>query len=78
MGGVSHQRGPQLAIVTQALVFALLHSNPADLPHLFVLGLLLGYLYERTGSLYAPIALHFINNAVTMLQIELIRQIPLA
>jgi uncharacterized protein len=31
---------------------------------LSVLGMLLAWLYERTGSLWAPITLHAVNNAL--------------
>jgi membrane protease YdiL (CAAX protease family) len=76
-GGLRRYFGPAAAIMIPALLFALMHDNAVDRPSLFLLAAICGYLYERTGSLYAPIALHVINNGLTMLQIELLRQMTL-
>lgn len=54
------------SIVASALVFAFLHEPIAFLP-IFVIGCLLAYLYERTGSLIAPIAAHASNNLYAFL-----------
>jgi membrane protease YdiL (CAAX protease family) len=66
--------GPLGAIVLSALTFALLHSHPVGVPPLFVIGFLLGYLYERTGSLAAPIAAHAAYNLYVLLLTHLARQ----
>lgn len=56
--------GPWPAVLVASGVFAASHaSQPQDLPALFVLGLALGYNYERTGRLVAPILLHALFNA---------------
>lgn len=52
------------SIVVSALAFALLHEPITFLP-IFVIGCLLAYLYERTGSIVAPIAAHAANNLYT-------------
>jgi uncharacterized protein len=55
------------AAAISAVVFALPHITSADLsivPPLVIFGLLLAWLYEYTGSLGPPIALHMINNAI--------------
>ena len=55
------------AVLLTATVFGLVHW---DVPHtivpLIVLGIVLGYLYERTGSLIAPLATHVCFNAATI------------
>ena len=53
---------PMWAIVVSALLFSLIHANPAQMPHAFLIGLLLGWMYWRTGSILPGIALHWINN----------------
>lgn len=54
------------ALVASSLVFASAHGNlPSALP-LFLLGMLLVYAYERTQSLWAPVAAHFLFNAATV------------
>ncbi len=58
------QEGFWIAAVLSALVFAALHLSFAALPFLFLLGLATAWVYERSGSLIAPIAVHVIvNNA---------------
>lgn len=52
------------AIVLSALFFSIVHMNPAQMPHAFLIGLLLGWLYYRTGSIIPGIAVHWTNNAV--------------
>lgn len=64
------------AIVISAILFSLLHYSRAQgfgnipiLLCLFILGLMLGFLYERQKSLYAPIALHAIFNTTGVFSI---------
>lgn len=54
-------RGPSL--VATAALFALFHQHLPVLLPVFLLGLLLGLLYERSGSLWAPIGFHALFNA---------------
>ena len=53
-----------VAIAISALLFALIHANPAQMPHAFVIGLLLGWLYYRTDSIVPGIVYHWINNSI--------------
>jgi membrane protease YdiL (CAAX protease family) len=67
--GVIARRPPRPdspAVFGTALLFASIHSAvwPTPVP-LFVLGLALGVLASRTGSLVGPIVLHALFNAVT-------------
>lgn len=56
------------SIVCVATLFGLMHwGTPQNVPALIVLGVLLGYLYERTGSLLAPIYLHMLFNSKSVL-----------
>ena len=59
--------GPTVATVCSALVFAAAHGSIAALLPLFVFGCVLAFIYERTGSLWAPIAVHFCFNGATVL-----------
>ena len=52
------------AISISALFFALIHMNPAQMPHAFVIGLLLGWMYWRTGSILPGVAYHWANNSM--------------
>jgi membrane protease YdiL (CAAX protease family) len=62
--------GPFLAVFGSSLLFAVAHSNvwPTPIP-LFFLGFGLGYLMQRTRSLYAPITLHSLFNSVSTILI---------
>lgn len=55
---------PVIAVPVSALVFGLVHFNPAQIPAAFVLGTLLGWMYLRTGSLVPSIVCHVVNNAL--------------
>ena len=60
--------GPTIAAVIVGVIFGLIHLSDAEaaplVPLLAVLGALMCVLYERTGSLAAPIALHVVNNTI--------------
>ena len=69
------------AIVVSAGIFAVFHLAAREdaiagefplarietIPALFVLGLVLGYSYEKSGSLYRPMAIHLVFNALSLL-----------
>jgi membrane protease YdiL (CAAX protease family) len=55
-----------LAIVINSGLFALMHANPGHWPALFVLGICMGYAYEKSGSLLRPIFIHALFNATTI------------
>jgi len=63
--------GLAAGLVLSALLFAVIHGNPVGLLPIFVIGLALAWLYERTGNLAAPIGLHCANNLITLLMHQL-------
>lgn len=52
-----------LAVVVSALFFAGAHMNPAQMPHAFLVGLILGWIFVRTGSIIPGFLVHWINNS---------------
>ena len=60
----SEKLTPWVAIAISAVFFALIHFNPAQMPHAFVIGLLLGWMYWRTGSILPGVAYHWANNSI--------------
>lgn len=54
-------------IVCSALLFSLIHGNPLALIPIFVMGVVLAWAYERTGSLAVPIGIHCANNLLVVL-----------
>lgn len=59
--------GPWMAGICSALVFAAAHGSMAALLPLFVFGCVLAFIYEKTGSLWAPVAVHFCFNGATVI-----------
>lgn len=56
------------AIGLASAAFALVHAEqPATLPAIFLLSVLLGYLYQRNDNIMAPTMVHALFNARTML-----------
>ena len=55
------------AIIISALLFGLAHMNPAQIPHAFLMGVLLGWIYERSRSLIPCVVLHCANNTIAYL-----------
>ena len=51
------------AIAASSVFFAIMHEDPGHWPALFVLGVCLGYSYEKSGSLFRPIFIHLFFNA---------------
>ena len=53
-----------VAIAISAALFAAAHTNVVGFLPIFLLGCLLAELYERTGSLFSPIAVHIVHNTL--------------
>ena len=64
--GLLQKGKPVAAIVVSALFFALLHANPWQALPAFMLGLLFGYVYYKTGSLKLTMLMHCVNNTLAL------------
>jgi uncharacterized protein len=62
--------GAPAAIVLNAALFAIIHVYPLLLPGLFVVGLFLAYLRERSGSIWPSVLLHALQNGLALLAIS--------
>lgn len=60
---ISERTGMWIAIPISAAVFAALHGIPMLIPPLFVVGCLLAWVYEKSGSIWPCIVLHGVYNA---------------
>lgn len=65
--GLLTKMRPGWAIIVSALFFAVLHMNPWQALPAFLLGLLFGYVYYRTGSLKLTMLMHFTNNTMALI-----------
>ena len=72
-GGLRNRIGVGRALVLTAFLFACLHTDPVSFLPIFALGLLFGWVYEKTGSLAAPVAIHVLHNGVMLYAAFLIR-----
>lgn len=60
-----------VAIVFTALLFAAIHGNPAQMPHAMLVGMLLGWLAYRSGSIVPGIVVHWVNNTAAYVLVAL-------
>lgn len=62
--GLSKRYSNKVAILVSAFMFALIHFNIQQGVNAFLLGVILGYAYLKTKSLYLTIFLHMLNNTI--------------
>lgn len=68
---------PRVAIVIASLIFGVVHMNPAQIPFAFLLGMMFGWLYYRTGSLLPGIVGHVLNNSLAAVNMILYGNTPI-
>jgi len=56
------------AVIISAVLFALMHQNAGQLLYTFAAGIVLGLVYEYTGSIWSCTVLHLFNNFVALVQ----------
>ncbi|HIU97890.1 MAG TPA: CPBP family intramembrane metalloprotease [Candidatus Ornithoclostridium faecigallinarum] len=60
------RKGYVFAVFMSALLFAIMHGSPLQLVHQFLIGVVCAVLFFATRSLWPPIILHFLNNAIAL------------
>ena len=65
--GLLTKMKPAWAIVISALFFAVIHMNPWQALTAFLIGLVMGYVYYKTGSLILTMVIHFVNNGTSVI-----------
>ena len=58
---------PGWAIVVSALFFAIIHMNPWQALNAFIIGVIMGYVYYKTGNLWLTMLMHFVNNGTAVI-----------
>lgn len=58
-----------VSIMVSAVLFGLLHVNPAQVFFAMAMGVMLGILYWKSGNIAWPILMHVLNNFVACLQV---------
>lgn len=64
--GLSGRLGITGAAVASSLLFALFHFDPRVMVPIFATGMLLAWLYHRTGSLWSCLAAHALQNGLVV------------
>ena len=60
--------GDWFAVMVSSLLFGLMHGNISQIPFAIIVGLALGWLYVMTDNIWVPVAVHFANNAFSLVQ----------
>lgn len=58
--------GKHVAVWLSAVLFMLMHGSPDQTVHQLILGVVLGYTFVITGSIYIPMFIHFLNNFIVL------------
>ena len=62
--GIMSKKNHWVAIMISAAIFGIVHANLAQFINALLMGLILGWMYYRTGSLVPGILLHWVNNTM--------------
>lgn len=65
--GSLRKYGDTFAIIVSAAIFGIMHGNLEQMPFAFIIGLYLGFITVKTGSVWSAVLLHFINNACSFM-----------
>lgn len=65
------KKNPWIGIVISAVIFSAVHMNPAQMPHAFLIGLLIGWMYYRTNSIIPGVVYHWVNNTIAYVLFKL-------
>ena len=68
MFGIAEKKGgTTFALLVSSAIFGLIHGNFMQIPFAFLVGLVLGIIRIKTGSLWVAILVHAVNNFVSVL-----------
>lgn len=58
--------GDGFAILCSSIIFGIMHGNFQQIPFAFLVGLILGYITIKSGSLWIAVAVHAFNNFISV------------
>lgn len=64
------------AILISAVIFGIAHFNPAQIPYALLAGVLLGWVFVKTGSIVPGFLIHWINNSAAYVFVKLFPTLP--
>jgi membrane protease YdiL (CAAX protease family) len=71
LGGLSKTCDKWLAIFASAIVFGMVHGHPIGIIYASCFGILLGWIYIKTGSLLSVILFHIVYNLLSLYMPEM-------
>lgn len=65
------ERGFKVALFVSAAIFTFMHGNAEQTIHQFIVGLVLGYVFIKSGNLWLGVIIHFFNNFISVTEMFL-------
>ncbi len=63
---------PWTAMIASAILFGIIHLNPAQIPFATIMGLLLAIIYYKTGNIVITSIIHILNNSLAIWEMNLL------
>lgn len=74
--GVLKGFGEGFSIVVSAILFGVMHGNFEQMPFAFLVGLVLGYVTVKSGTILTAVAVHGFNNLIYVLSDYVLNKLP--
>ncbi len=68
--------GEGFAIIVSSVMFGLMHSNFEQIPFAFLVGIVLGFITVKSGSIWLAVLVHGFNNFISVLYTYILSGIP--
>ena len=63
---------PWRAIWISAILFGIIHFNPAQVPFAILMGVVLGIIYAKTGNIVLTSIIHILNNSIALIEVNVL------
>lgn len=74
--GLLRYSSPAKAIIWSSVIFGFMHLNPWQAIPAIIVGVLMGWLYYKTGSLLLSMFVHFVNNTISFAVVVFMPGLP--
>ena len=64
--------GMWAAVLMSALMFGVVHGNPVQIPFAFIMGIVFGLIYCKTGNVWLTTVIHIINNSIAVVEMNIL------
>ena len=68
---VRHGEHRKYAVLFSAVMFGLIHLNPVQIPFALIMGIILGIIYVKSGSIIITSIIHILNNSFAIIEMRL-------